>query len=287
MPELPEVEVTRRGVAPGITGRRIDGVVIRQAGLRRAVPPSLGTLLTGLLVETVDRRGKFILIRCVEPSPRPSGARDGTLLVHLGMTGTLQVVPAGTAVRTHDHVDIVLGDRVLRFNDPRRFGLILWHRDDEGPVLDSGHFRKLGVEPFSDAFDAEQGGPLLHRRSRGRSVAVKQFLLSGEAVVGVGNIYASESLFRARIHPRTAVGRISLARYHLLATAIRETLAAAIERGGSTLRDFVGADGATGYFQLDTFVYDRTGRPCRVCGTPIRSIRQGQRSTFYCPHCQH
>ena len=244
-------------------------------------------LLTGLFIETVDRRGKFILIRCVDRDANAPTPRDGTLLVHLGMTGTLRVLPADTPVRTHDHVDLALGDRVLRFHDPRRFGLVLWHGDDEGPVLASSHLRKLGVEPFSEDFDAAHGGMLLHRRSRGRSVAIKQFLLSGEAVVGVGNIYASESLFRARIHPRTAAGRIALPRYRVLAEAIRETLAAAIERGGSTLRDFVGADGAAGYFQQDYFVYDRAGHPCRVCGTPIRTIRQGQRSTFYCPTCQH
>ncbi|MGI9025381.1 MAG: zinc finger domain-containing protein, partial [Burkholderiaceae bacterium] len=153
-------------------------------------------------------------------------------------------------------------------------------------VLDSRHFRKLGVEPFSEAFDAARGGRLLHHLSRDRAVSIKQFLLAGEAVVGVGNIYASESLFRARIHPRTAAGRISLERYERLADAIRETLAAAIAKGGSTLRDFVGADGAAGYFQQDYFVYDREGRPCRMCATPIRVIRQGQRSSFYCPRCQ-
>ncbi len=284
MPELPEVEVTRRGIEPGIVGRRIDAVVVRERSLRRAIPETLDGVVAGLSVETVRRRGKFILIDCAAPG---ADERSGTLLVHLGMTGTLRVMPAATPVRPHDHVDFVLGDRVLRFNDPRRFGLVLWHAAGDGPVLASAPFRKLGVEPFSDAFAGAQGGVLLHRLSRGRSLAVKPFLLAGEAVVGVGNIYASESLFRARIHPRTAAGRISLARYVLLAAAIRETLADAITRGGSTLRDFVGADGASGYFQLDTFVYDRTGLPCRICGVPIRTIRQGQRSTFYCPRCQH
>ncbi len=196
------------------------------------------------------------------------------------------MLPAETPVRVHDHVDLVVGDRVLRFNDARRFGLVLWHPDESGPVLDSVHFRRLGVEPFSPAFDDAHGGRLLHRLSRGRSVAIKQFLLGGEAVVGVGNIYASESLFRARIHPRTAAGRISLARYLVLAEAIRATLTDAIAAGGSTLRDFVGADGASGYFQQRYCVYDRAGKPCRVCGTPIRMIRQGQRSTFYCARCQ-
>lgn len=309
MPELPEVEVTRRGIEPGIVGRRIDAVVVRHGGLRQAVPETLDAILEGTLIQTVRRRGKFILIDCAEEAADAetgSGAdhwaggghgdervvesvparRAGTLLVHLGMTGTLRVMPAETPVRVHDHVDLVLGDRVLRFNDPRRFGLVLWHAAADGPVLASAPFRKLGVEPFSDEFAGALGGAHLHRASRGRSVAVKQFLLAGVAVVGVGNIYASESLFHARIHPRTAAGRISLARYVVLADAIRETLAAAIAKGGSTLRDFVGADGAAGYFQQAYFAYDREGLPCRVCGAPIRMIRQGQRSTFYCPRCQ-
>ena len=283
MPELPEVEVTRRGIEPGVVGRRIDAVVVRQESLRRAVPSDLAATLTGMVIETVRRRGKFILIGCVEGR----GQRRGSLLVHLGMTGTLRVMPADSPVRTHDHVDLVLGDRVLRFNDPRRFGLMLWHADESGPVLGSAHFRKLGVEPFSDDFDVARGGVLLHRLSRGRVVSIKQFLLAGEAVVGVGNIYASESLFRARINPKSAAGRVSLPRYTILADAIRETLTDAIAKGGSTLRDFVGADGNAGYFQQDYFVYDRAGLPCRICGTPIRMIRQGQRSTFYCPRCQH
>jgi formamidopyrimidine-DNA glycosylase len=245
--------------------------------------------LTGLSIETVRRRGKFILLDCTEHEAADSG---GTLLIHLGMTGTLRVMPHDTPVRLHDHVDLVLGRPgsepcLLRFNDPRRFGLMLWHARSSGPVLDSPHFAKLGVEPFSAAFDIAVGGRLLYRLSRGRKVAVKPFLLAGEAVVGVGNIYASESLFRARIRPTTAAGRIALPRYEALATAIRETLAAAIEKGGSTLRDFVGADGVAGYFQQDYFVYDRAGLPCRVCGTPIRQLRQGQRSTFHCPRCQH
>ena len=290
MPELPEVEVTRRGITPGVIGRRIDAVDIRHTGLRRQVPATLADSLAGLRIETVDRRGKFILIRCVasleNAEAAPIAARGGTLLIHLGMTGTLRVMSADTPLRAHDHIDLLLGDRVLRFNDPRRFGLVLWHGDHAGPVLASEHFRKLGVEPLSDDFSDGRGGRLLHRASRGREVAIKQFLLAGAAVVGVGNIYASESLFRARIRPETAAGRISLERYERLAVAIRETLAAAIAKGGSTLRDFVGADGAAGYFQQDYFVYDREGKPCRLCTTPIRMIRQGQRSSFYCPRCQ-
>jgi len=283
MPELPEVEVTRRGIEPSVIGQRIEHVVVRQTGLREPVDPRLDEKLSGLKIETVGRRGKFILIRCVATD---GSARGGTLLVHLGMTGTLRVVPATTPLRAHDHVDVVLGARVLRFNDARRFGLVIWHPDADGDIEGSARLRRLGVEPFSPAFAGEAGGRHLFWLSRGRAVAVKQFLLGGEAVVGVGNIYASESLFRARIDPRTAAGRIARVRYDRLAHAVRETLAEAIAKGGSTLRDFVGADGASGYFQLDTFVYDRAGLPCRVCGTPIRTIRQGQRSTFFCPHCQ-
>jgi formamidopyrimidine-DNA glycosylase len=285
MPELPEVEVTVRGIEPGVVGRRIDSVVVRHVGFRVPVPDDLAVTLVGLHIETVARRGKFILLRCAPAGPAVmQGA--GTLVVHLGMTGTLRVMPAETPLRPHDHVDLVLGDLVLRFNDPRRFGLFFWHPDSAGDVLDSAQLRRLGVEPFSPAFAGDDGGHLLFRASRGRSASIKQLLLAGEVVVGVGNIYASESLFRARIDPRRAAGRIARARYADLAAAIRDVLAAAIAKGGSTLRDFVGADGASGYFQQETFVYDREGQPCRVCGTPIRRIVQQQRATFFCPHCQ-
>lgn len=286
MPELPEVEVTVRGIAPGVVGRRIESVVVRKADLRRAVPDTLAETLVGTTIETVRRRGKFILVDCVDGAHGDDDARAGTLLVHLGMTGTLRVMPADAPVRTHDHVDLGLGDRVLRFNDPRRFGLVDWHPRSAGPVLDSPHFAKLGVEPFSAAFAGDDAGRLLHRLSRGRTVPIKPWLLAGEAVVGVGNIYASESLFRARIRPTTPAGRIALPRYVVLGAAIRETLADAIAEGGSTLRDFVGADGASGYFQHRSFVYDRAGEPCRICGSPIRTIRQAGRATFFCRHCQ-
>lgn len=279
MPELPEVEVTRRGVAPHIEGQRIDAVVVRNGALRWPVA-NLAGLLPGTVVQTVGRRGKFILIECVGP-----GAQ-GTLIVHLGMTGTLRIQSRDVALRRHDHVDLVLGDMILRYNDPRRFGAMLWHAASDGPIEENPHLSGLGVEPLAEVFAGERGGALLYRASRGRSVAVKQMLLAGQVVVGVGNIYASETLFRAGINPAVAAGRIGLARYARLATAIREVLAAAIVKGGSTLRDFVGSDGAAGYFQQEYFVYDRTGLPCRVCATPIRAIRQGQRSTFYCPRCQ-
>ena len=281
MPELPEVEVTKRGIAAKITGLSITSVTIRNHHLRWPVPADLDRRLKGAQVQTVARRGKFILIDCLK------GDVHGTLLVHLGMTGTFRVVARGEKLRSHDHVDLGFGNIIARFNDPRRFGAMLWHDPaSDGPIEGNRHLKNLGVEPFGADFEADLGGDLLYRESRGRSVSVKQFLLSGAAVVGVGNIYCSESLFRAAISPKLAAGRVSRPRYRRLAEAIRLTLQLAIEAGGSTLRDFVNADGQGGYFQQEYFVYGRTGLPCRVCGTPIKQLRQGQRSTFYCPRCQ-
>ncbi|BBO59444.1 bifunctional DNA-formamidopyrimidine glycosylase/DNA-(apurinic or apyrimidinic site) lyase [Mycoavidus sp. B2-EB] len=280
MPELPEVEVTRRGIMPYITNRRIQHVEVRSAMLRWPVPPQLATLLDGRLITRVERRGKYLLLEI----------ESGWLLIHLGMTGTLRILPHPAASKSpllptdrHDHIDWIFDECVLRFRDPRRFGAVLWHSDTVGPVLLHPLLAKLGIEPLS----AEFNSALLHRRTRTRSTAIKQILLAGEIVVGVGNIYASESLFRAGIHPATAAGRISVKRYEKLVTEIRATLTEAIEKGGSTLRDFVGSDGKRGYFQLDYFVYGRNGEPCRNCGTLIRQIVQGQRSTYYCPRCQH
>lgn len=286
MPELPEVEVTRQGVAPHILGRRVEAVEVRNPALRWPVP-NLAGYMVGTVVKTVARRGKFILISCEpELAVARCGMRAGTLLVHLGMTGTLRIHMRDVAVRAHDHVDIVFGDTVLRYHDPRRFGALLWHPGDAGSIGAHPQLANLGVEPLGADFEGEAGGHWLYRASRGRTVAIKQFILAGHAVVGVGNIYVSEALFRARIHPETAAGRISLARYQRLAEAIRLVLAAAIEKGGSSLRDFVASDGSSGYFQQEYFVYGRTGLPCRVCGTQVRVIRQGQRSSFYCVRCQ-
>jgi len=285
MPELPEVEVTRQGVAPHILDRRIDAVEVRNRALRWPVP-NLARYMVGTVVKTVARRGKFILIRC-EPEPVVApGLRAGTLLIHLGMTGTLRIHKPDVAVGTHDHVDIVFGDTVLRYHDPRRFGALLWHPDDEGSIGSHPQLVNLGVEPLGADFAGEAGGLWLYRASRGRSVAIKQFILAGHAVVGVGNIYVSEALFRARINPQAAAGRISLVRYQRLAEAIRQVLIAAIDKGGSSLRDFVASDGSSGYFQQEYFVYGRTGLPCRLCGALVRVIRQGQRSSFYCARCQ-
>jgi formamidopyrimidine-DNA glycosylase len=274
MPELPEVEVTKRGIAPYVTGRLVERVDVRTLALRWPVPPDLARTLTRQAVRNVERRGKYLLFE----------TDAGWFIVHLGMTGTLRVLrpeQAGAPAK-HDHIDWIFDEFVLRYRDPRRFGAVLWHARADGDVYAHPLLANLGVEPFTDDFTGE----LIFRRTRGRTASIKQVLLAGEIVVGVGNIYASESLFRAGIRPATAAGRVSLARCERLAEAVRATLAAAIERGGSTLRDFVGSNGESGYFQLDCFVYDRAGEPCRVCGAPIRQIVQGQRSTYYCAHCQ-
>lgn len=280
MPELPEVEVTRRGVAPHLEGRVVEQVVLRREGLRWPFPPNLDALLAGREILSTSRRGKYLLIHF----------EHGTLIVHLGMSGHLRVLPEGVELKKHDHFDLVVREkhagpesrRVLRLHDPRRFGAVLWHGNDDGELEQHILLRGLGVEPLEDGFS----GALLHRETRRRNAPIKQVLLAGDIVVGVGNIYACESLFRAGINPKTAASRISRARYDRLAEAIREILAAAIVQGGSTLRDFIAVNGQSGYFQQTYFVYDRAGVPCRNCGAPVRQIVQGQRSTFYCATCQ-
>lgn len=272
MPELPEVEVTRRGVAPHLEGRVVTAVTLRHSGLRWPFPGGLADRLCGHRICATARRGKYLLIQF----------DHGTLIVHLGMSGHLRFLPHSTPPGKHDHFDLVLGEGVLRMCDPRRFGAVLWHEHSEGDVDEHILLRHLGVEPLDPAFTAK----LLYEKTRSRSAPIKQVLLAGDIVVGVGNIYASESLFKAGINPKTPANRIGLSRYEKLAQAIRETLAAAIERGGSTLRDFMGVDGQPGYFQQTYFVYDRAGEPCRTCGALVRQFKQGQRSTFYCPNCQ-
>ncbi|MYN07016.1 bifunctional DNA-formamidopyrimidine glycosylase/DNA-(apurinic or apyrimidinic site) lyase [Pseudoduganella aquatica] len=276
MPELPEVEVTRRGVAPHIEGRTVRGVVLRRSGLRWPFPAGLEQALAGRVVTATGRRGKYLLLRF----------DNGTLIIHLGMSGHLRVLPQGIPPQKHDHFDLVVDsdrdEQVLRLTDPRRFGAVLWHPSEDGDLEQHLLLRGLGVEPLEGAFTGE----LLHRMTRTRGSAIKQVLLAGDIVVGVGNIYCSESLFRAGINPKTPARRISLARYQKLAQAIRDVLAEAIVQGGSTLRDFISVNGQSGYFQQSYFVYDRTGLPCRVCGTPVRQVKQGQRSTFYCVQCQ-
>jgi formamidopyrimidine-DNA glycosylase len=276
MPELPEVEVTRRGVAPHLEDRVVEDVVLRRDGLRWPFPANLRELLAGRRILGTGRRGKYLLL----------AFEHGTLIVHLGMSGHLRVLPEGVELKKHDHFDLVVrgpeGRRVLRLHDPRRFGAVLWHSHDDGELEQHVLLRDLGVEPLEDKFS----GALLHQATRKRSAPIKQVLLAGDIVVGVGNIYACESLFRAGINPKTAAGKISRARYDKLAEAIRDILAAAIVQGGSTLRDFIAVNGQSGYFQQTYFVYDRAGVPCRNCGAPVRQIKQGQRSTFYCAVCQ-
>lgn len=272
MPELPEVEVTRRGVSPHLEGRTVSDIVLRHAGLRWPFPEGLPALLRQRVIREIGRRGKYLLFRF----------DHGTLILHLGMSGHLRILPTFTAANKHDHFDLVAGNKLLRLNDPRRFGAVLWHPDTEGDVQAHVLLRGLGVEPLDNEFSAE----LLYRQARTRSAPIKQVLLAGDIVVGVGNIYASESLFRAGINPKTPANRIGLARYRKLEIAIREVLAAAIAQGGSSLRDFIGADGNTGHFQQSYFVYDRSGLACRLCAGTVRQIRQGQRSTFYCVNCQ-
>jgi formamidopyrimidine-DNA glycosylase len=270
MPELPEVETTRRGIAPHLIGRRVTAVIARQPKLRWPIAQGLRDDLPGQRIEAVERRAKYLLVH----------TQAGSAVLHLGMSGSLRVLPAETAINLHDHVDWQLDSgRILRYTDPRRFGSQLW----QVPGTTHELLADLGPEPLGDAFD----GAYLWKKSRGRAASVKVFLMDQKTVVGVGNIYAAEALFAAGIHPLRAAGAVSRARYDTLADEIKRILAYAITRGGTTLRDFISPDGAPGYFEQELFVYGRTGQPCKVCGTPIRSITLGQRSTFYCPRCQH
>lgn len=269
MPELPEVEITRCGLLPRLPGRTIDAVVARHAALRYPLPHNLGRLLAGQTLRDIDRRGKYLLFRF----------DHGTLILHLGMSGSLRLVPVAEPAGKHDHLDFVIGGQVLRLRDPRRFGAVLWTKDDAAahPLI-----APLGIEPLSEDFT----GAWLHGATRERSTAIKLFLMDSHAIVGIGNIYASESLFRAGVDPRTPAGKLSRPRCGRLAKAVRDTLEAALAAGGSTLRDFLHSDGSSGWFQQQHFVYGREGEPCRVCGTTVRTLRLGQRSSFHCPRCQ-
>jgi len=270
LPELPEVETTRRGLEPHARRRRIVKVSLYERRLRWPVAARLASSVKGQLLKRVGRRAKYLLLEL----------EAGTLLLHLGMSGNLRVVPAQAPRRTHDHFDLVLDSgKALRFNDPRRFGSLIYTRGDPlaHPLL-----ARLAPEPFDAAFDAAY----LHRVTRRRRVAIKQLLMNSQLVVGVGNIYASEALFRARIAPRRQARTLTHAEAARLVRAVRAVLAQAIRSGGTTLRDYLGADGAPGYFRQRLYVYERAGEPCRRCGTAVRAITQGQRSTYYCPHCQ-
>ena len=274
MPELPEVEVSRLGLLPFLAGQRILDVVVRVPRLRHAILPTLAQRIAGLRVEAIVRRGKYLLFDC------ESTRGGGWLVVHLGMSGSLRLTGSETPVQKHDHVDLVFARTTLRFRDPRRFGALLWQ---EGPdIAQHPSLAVLGLEPLSPEFD----GDWLYELTRQRRSPIKPLLMDSHLVVGIGNIYAAESLFSAGISPLRPACRISRKRYQVLAPAIRSTLEASIAAGGSSVRDYVHSDGGAGCFQLACAVYGRQGQPCRVCGRPIKAIRQAGRSTFYCPTCQ-
>jgi formamidopyrimidine-DNA glycosylase len=284
MPELPEVETTRRGLAPHVEGRQVMAVTLRRPDLRWPIPPEVSALLPGQRIEAVRRRAKYLLL----------DTAAGSALLHLGMSGSLRVLPAQTPVGTHDHVDLAFDGtggergRVLRFTDPRRFGSLLW----QPPGTTHALLRGLGPEPLPQGSDgpasggAVFSGDYLFARSRGRKAPVKAFLMDQRVVVGVGNIYAAEALFAAGISPLRAAGRVSRERYRLLADAVQAILAHAIERGGTTLRDFITPDGAPGYFEQELSAYGRGGAPCPNCGRPLKQAWIGQRATVWCGHCQ-
>lgn len=269
MPELPEVETTRRGLAPHLERRRVLGATLRRDTLRWPIAPEISGLLPGQRIEAVRRRAKYLLL----------DTQPGSVLLHLGMSGSLRVLPDALPPRPHDHVDLLLeGGHVLRFNDPRRFGCVLWQPAGEVHPLLAG----LGPEPLSERFH----GRHLHLLSRGRTAPVKNFLMDQAVVVGVGNIYAAEALHAAGISPLRPAGRVSLSRYERLAGEVRRVLDHAITRGGTTLRDFISPDGAPGYFEQELAVYGRGGEPCRRCGRPLKEAKIGQRASVWCGGCQ-
>lgn len=270
MPELPEVETSRRGIAPHIEGKTFKAVIIRQAQLRWPVPDILPTILPGLRLDSIDRRGKYLLLATAK----------GTLILHLGMSGNLRITSPEQAPGKHDHVDFIFDDdTVLRLNDQRKFGAVLWTAApiDQHPLLAT-----LGPEPLTDAFTGEY----LLQRAGNRNLPVKSLLMDSHIVVGVGNIYASESLFLAGIQPTRRAGDISLLEYQALAEAVKNVLAQAIEKGGTTLRDFTNAQGKPGYFQQALRVYGRVDQPCLTCAEPIQHIKIGQRASYFCKVCQ-
>ncbi|MGI6408119.1 MAG: bifunctional DNA-formamidopyrimidine glycosylase/DNA-(apurinic or apyrimidinic site) lyase [Thiopseudomonas sp.] len=269
MPELPEVETTRRGIEPHLLNQQVERVVVRNGRLRWPVPEDLDVRLSGQRIRKVERRAKYLLI----------GADAGTLICHLGMSGSLRLVPQGTPAEKHDHVDIELASgQALRYTDPRRFGAMLWSH----APLSHRLLASLGPEPLSDDFNVDD----LYTKARGRKTAIKPFIMDNAVVVGVGNIYASEALFAAGIDPRREAGSVSRKRYAVLVTEIKRVLARAIEQGGTTLKDFVGGDGKPGYFQQQLFVYGRAGQPCLKCGRELSEVRLGQRSSVFCGKCQ-
>jgi formamidopyrimidine-DNA glycosylase len=269
MPELPEVEVSRLGVAPHLENQTITQIIVRNPSLRWPVPDTV-QIARNQIITSVTRRAKYLFINTVK----------GSIVLHLGMSGKLKVVPSSTPIQKHDHIDIVLDTgRCLRMNDSRRFGACLWQGKQEEPLK---ILQKLGPEPLTEDFDNER----LFALSRGKTVPVKSFIMNNDVVVGVGNIYANEALFLSGIDPRRAAGKVSKKRYLTLTQNIKRVLAAAIEQGGTTLKDFTQADGNPGYFSQHLRVYGRANEACEVCDTKIKSVVIGQRNTFYCPQCQ-
>ena len=271
MPELPEVETTVRGIRPLITGKRIGAVVVRRYKLRWPIPRQLGRVLPGQRVLRIDRRAKYILLQL----------ETGTLIMHLGMSGSILVVRSSETPGPYDHFELVTKDRLcLRLRDPRRFGSVLW---TQAPAAEHPLLVDLGPEPF----DSQFSGQYLFGITRQRRAPIKNLLMDSRIVAGIGNIYANEALFLSGIHPRRAGGRISLSRYDRLADCVRQVLARAIDAGGTTLQDFFSADGTPGYFRLSLHVYGRENKPCNRCGKPVRKLVIGQRATYYCTSCQH
>ncbi|MDW3096053.1 MAG: bifunctional DNA-formamidopyrimidine glycosylase/DNA-(apurinic or apyrimidinic site) lyase [Gammaproteobacteria bacterium] len=269
MPELPEVETTRRGIEPHINGQKVLSVITRTKKLRWPIPSQLNKNLSQKVITSVNRRGKYLLLK----------TESGTLIIHLGMSGSLRVTETTASAQKHDHVDVVFKKNILRLHDPRRFGAVLWTNNNP---LSHKLLVSLGPEPLDEDFTAKH----IYEASRNRRISVKEFIMNSHVVVGVGNIYATEALFTSKIHPLRAAGKISFARYELLVTAIKVILSEAIQRGGTTLRDFTREDGKPGYFQQELKVYGRTKKPCVVCARPLRSTKQGQRTTTYCSQCQ-
>lgn len=271
MPELPEVETTKAGISPHVVGREVRSLNVYQGSLRWPVPTDMAENFVGQTIQSLTRRGKYLIL----------STSVGGALVHLGMSGSLRICKEAEARRKHDHWDMVFdSDCVLRYHDPRRFGAFLWAGSDP---WQHALLVNLGPEPIEEDFTADY----IYQLSRGKKQVVKSFLMSSQTVVGVGNIYASESLYRAGIHPNRSAGKVSRKRYLALVIAVKEVLAEAIESGGSTLRDYVNGSGSPGYFQQKLSVYGRAGKECKICSTSIRQIRIGQRSSFYCPSCQH
>lgn len=272
MPELPEVEITRLGILKRVGGRRCTGAVVRETRFRKAAPANLSELLKGQCLRSIERRGKYLIW----------SFDRGYIVSHLGMSGVMRIVdPKATEPVKHDHIDILFGDLAVRYHDPRRFGFLIWLPESQDPH-DLPEIAKLGEEPFSDDFTADR----LHSALANTSLPIKEALLTGKYVVGVGNIYCSESLFEACISPLTPANKLSTKRLERLVAAIRQVLTLSLQEEGSTLKDFVSAEGEQGYFTLNAKVYGKAGKPCSCCGRPIKKIVQNKRATYFCSHCQ-